>query len=50
MDCFRGEDYAFFEKARRAGFDFWLDHDLSKEVRHMGSFGFSPLLTEMAEE
>jgi hypothetical protein len=44
MKCFRGEDISFFKQAAKAGFDFYVDHDLSKEVEHWGSFGFSPLM------
>lgn len=40
----RGEDYYFFEKARRAGYELYVDHDLSKEVGHIGSFTFYPYM------
>lgn len=43
-DQFRGEDYVFFDRARAAGFELYVDHDLSKQVNHMGSFAFNPLL------
>ena len=46
MGEWRGEDFVFFERARALGHDFWVDHDLSKEVFHMGSFGFNPLMME----
>lgn len=41
---FRGEDYVFCKKAKAAGFELYVDHDLSKEVKHVGLFGYSPLL------
>jgi hypothetical protein len=45
----RGEDYHFFEHARELGHDFYVDHDLSKEVYHMGAFGYNPLMVEQME-
>ena len=33
-DC--GEDVYFCRKARKAGFDVHIDHDLSKEISHVG--------------
>lgn len=47
--CWRGEDYAFFEKARAAGHDFYVDHDLSKEIFHLGTMGFNPLMLDKME-
>jgi hypothetical protein len=38
---FVGEDVFFCETARRNGEHIWLDHDLSKEVGHVGSFTFT---------
>lgn len=35
-----GEDVYFFRKARSLGFDVMLDHDLSKEVSHVGVMEF----------
>ena len=46
MNCYRGEDYYFFEKAREAGYEILVDHDLSKQVQHMGTFGFHPGLVD----
>lgn len=42
--CWRGEDYTFFEKAQAAGYDSVVDHDLSKLVNHHGDFGFNPMM------
>ncbi len=41
---FGGEDFAFCDKAKAAGFELHIDHDISKEVKHMGLFGYHPLL------
>jgi len=35
-----GEDVYFCRKARKAGWKIYVDHDLSKEVRHVGSFEY----------
>jgi hypothetical protein len=43
----RGEDYVFFRKATEMGHSIYVDHDISKEVFHMGSMGFNPLLAGM---
>ena len=43
LSVFRGEDYSFCEKIKQAGFELWVDHDVSKEVEHIGTIGFSPL-------
>lgn len=45
-DEFRGEDYYFFDAARDAGLELWIDQDLSKQVEHVGSFAFNPLLKQ----
>lgn len=38
---FRGEDFAFCDKARSAGFQIFVDHDLSKQINHIGIFPFN---------
>ena len=40
---FRGEDYFFCERLQSAGYSPMIDHDLSKEIRHVGSFEFETL-------
>ena len=35
-----GEDYYFCKKARNAGFKVWLDADLSKQIEHIGTYGY----------
>lgn len=37
-----GEDSWFCRRAREAGHTVWVDHDLSKEVRHTGAMEFAP--------
>lgn len=47
---FLGEDFYFFDKANALGFEAYVDHDLSKEVFHMGIHGFNALhLARVAE-
>lgn len=36
-----GEDIFFCSKAKEAGFDVWCDHELSKEISHIGIFHFN---------
>lgn len=37
-----GEDVYFCAKAQAAGYDIWIDHDLSQQVGHLGSQLFGP--------
>lgn len=37
---FRGEDVYFCEGVRKAGFEVMMDHDLSREIGHVGSVVF----------
>ena len=37
-----GEDVYFCAKAQAAGYDVWIDHDLSKQVGHLGAQHFGP--------
>jgi len=37
---FHGEDMFFCQKAAEKGFPTMIDHDLSKEIKHIGSFEF----------
>ncbi len=39
-----GEDSYFFAKAQALGFEAYVDHDLSKEVQHVGNHGFGSSL------
>jgi hypothetical protein len=50
LQDFRGEDMDFFDKANRLGFESYIDHNLSKEIMHFGSYGFNPLMFEMSDE
>lgn len=38
---FVGEDWYFVKKCEDAGFDTWIDHDLSRHVGHVGAFQFT---------
>lgn len=46
LNIFRGEDYTFCQKLAANGFDLYVDHDLSKQVEHIGQFGLNPLMRE----
>lgn len=50
LDEYCGEDYYFFDQARAAGFELYIDHDLSKEVDHIGMFPFNPMMKEVIEQ
>jgi hypothetical protein len=64
IDDYQGEDWSLCEALREAGFKIFIDHDLSKEVGHLGEFEFThdvvgdlsyvgsaePRQTEAAEE
>jgi hypothetical protein len=39
-DKLLGEDVYFCVKAHDAGFDCWVDHDLSNEIGHVGQYTF----------
>ena len=41
---FRGEDFVFCDKLARAGVPVYIDHDLSKQVAHVGTFQYHPLI------
>ena len=40
----RGEDYYFCEKAKALGYTPLVHQEMSKKVKHIGQFGFNPLL------
>ena len=42
VGIFRGEDYVFCEKAREAGYEIYVDHDVSRAVKHVGAIGHMP--------
>lgn len=42
MGSYCGEDVYFCAKVQDAGFDVWIDHDLSHEVGHLGAQHFGP--------
>jgi hypothetical protein len=35
------EDLPFYTAASKAGFQTWVDHDLSKKLRHNGNFQYT---------
>jgi hypothetical protein len=41
-----GEDMYFCQAAKMAGKQIWIDHDLSKSIKHIGSFEFGHEHTE----
>lgn len=43
---FTGEDRYFCYKAREHGFKVYIDHDLSKEIKHIGEWFYSHGMTE----
>ncbi len=45
-----GEDIYFCQLAQEAGFDVWVDHDLSKKVLHIGHMAFGPDLMRIGPE
>jgi hypothetical protein len=49
MDLMRGEDYRFCDLAKEAGYAIHIDHDLSREVGHVGTFPYSPVVKHAAE-
>lgn len=42
IQAYCGEDVYFCAKVQQAGYDIWIDHDLSKEVGHLGAQHFGP--------
>lgn len=48
-DGYCTEDVTFCRKVRARGHEIWVDHDLSREVRHIGSVSLGHEHREMAE-
>jgi len=44
-----GEDVYFCRKLAKAGIEIYIDHDLSKEVAHIGDFEYTNALSKEAE-
>lgn len=44
-----GEDQFFCAKARAAGYDIVIDHDLSKECAHLGDFEYTCAMSDIAQ-
>lgn len=49
-DEYSGEDIYFCYKAGKLGNEVFIDHDLSKEVKHIGSFEFGHEHVDVAEQ
>lgn len=39
---YHGEDYNLMERLRKASVNLWVDHDLSRKVRHLGVRSYGP--------
>jgi hypothetical protein len=37
-DAYVGEDWAFIDAIENAGFSLWVDHDVSQQIGHIGSY------------
>lgn len=46
---YQGEDWSFCEKVEAAGFDIFIDHDLSKHVGHIGPVEFTHVMAGAGE-
>lgn len=40
MKDYQGEDHYFFHKLGKAGVEFWCDHDVTQEVKHIGDYPY----------
>ena len=40
-DTYQGEDWSFCEAAKVAGFPIFIDHDVSREVGHIGNYEYT---------
>lgn len=49
VDDYQGEDWTMAECLEKAGFDIWVDHDLSNEVGHVGYFNYRHDMTSFHE-
>jgi hypothetical protein len=48
---FVGEDWYFCKKVEDAGFDIYIDHDLSRHISHVGNFQYTHAhIPQMAQE
>lgn len=41
VDTYQGEDWTFCQKCEEAGIPIYIDHDLSKQIGHVGDFEFT---------
>lgn len=50
VNAYCGEDVYFCQVAQAAGFDLWIDHDLSMQIQHIGTVPFGPdMICEAAD-
>jgi hypothetical protein len=40
LKCYCGEDVYFCQKLVESGTDLWIDHELSRAVKHVGSYSY----------
>jgi len=45
-----GEDGFFCKKLHEKGIDVWIDHDLSKQVAHIGEYEYTCRMAELAQQ
>lgn len=48
VKTFQGEDWSMCEAMEKAGYDIWVDHDLSNEVTHIGPLHYLHSMSEAA--
>lgn len=48
LKTFQGEDWSMCEAMEKAGYDIWVDHDLSNEVTHIGQLHYEHTMSEAA--
>lgn len=50
LQKYQGEDWTMCEAFEKAGFDIWIDHELSNVVGHIGDFEFTHEVVGSVEE
>jgi hypothetical protein len=48
VKTFQGEDWSMCEAMEKAGYEIWIDHDLSNEVTHIGQLHYLHSMSEAA--
>ena len=49
-NSWHGEDFFFQEKLRNAGYDIFVDMNLSRQIRHVGNWAFGPSIGTNQEQ